>query len=39
LFGCFHTAALIVIVIITLSLHASVERLCRMLAHHMQFDG
>ena len=32
-------AALIVIVIITLSLHASVERLCRMLARRMQFDG
>ena len=32
-------AALIVIVIITLSLHASVERLCRVLARRMQFDG
>ena len=32
-------AALIVIVIITLSLHASVERLCRALARRMQFDG
>lgn len=31
-------AALIVIVIITLSLHASVERLCRVLARRMQFD-
>ena len=32
-------AALIVIVIITLSLHASVERLCRVLARRMRFDG
>ena len=32
-------AALIVIVVITLSLHASVERLCRVLARRMQFDG
>ena len=32
-------AALIVIVIITLSLHASVERLGRALARRMQFDG
>jgi putative hydroxymethylpyrimidine transport system permease protein len=32
-------AALIVIVIITLSLHASVERLCQVLARRMQFDG
>ena len=31
-------AALIVIVIITLSLHASVDRLCRVLARRMQFD-
>jgi putative hydroxymethylpyrimidine transport system permease protein len=32
-------AALIVIVIITLSLHASIDRLCRALARHMQFDA
>lgn len=32
-------AALIVIVIITLSLHASVDRLCRVLAHRMQFSA
>ncbi len=32
-------AALIVIVIITLSLHASVDRLCRVLARRMQFDA
>jgi putative hydroxymethylpyrimidine transport system permease protein len=32
-------AALIVIVIITLSLHASVDRLCRELARRMKFDG
>ncbi len=32
-------AALIVIIIITLSLHASVERLCRVLARRMQFYG